>query len=66
MTVMAESGAASSKGEARRLISGGGVYLNAQRVEDGAITLTDEHVLHGRFVVLRVGKKRYHLIEVVG
>ncbi|NNF27495.1 MAG: tyrosine--tRNA ligase, partial [Gemmatimonadetes bacterium] len=66
VTLMAESGAASSKGEARRLISGGGVYLNAQRVEDAPLLLAEDHVLHGRFVVLRVGKKRYHLIEVVG
>ena len=66
VTLMAECGAVSSKGEARRLISGGGVYLNADRVEEGGLVLTDAHVLHGRFVVLRVGKKRYHLIEVVG
>ena len=66
VSLMAEAGAVSSKGEARRLISGGGVYLNAERVEDAGLELTIDHVLHGRFLVLRVGKKRYHLIEVTG
>ena len=62
--LMVEVGACPSKGEARRLIQGGGVYLNAERVEDVTAGVTSQHAIEGRYVVLRVGKKRYHLVEL--
>jgi tyrosyl-tRNA synthetase len=63
--LMVESGAATSKGDARRAIQGGGVYLNNLRVEgvDGQVTL--EQALEGRFIVLRKGKKNYRLVELL-
>lgn len=56
---------ATSKGDARRKIQGGGIYLNNLRVsEEGQnVTLTD--VLHGQFLVLRQGKRNYHLIKLL-
>jgi tyrosyl-tRNA synthetase len=64
--VLAETGVTASKGEARRAVEGGGVYLNNQRVSgvERAVSLDD--AVEGRFVVLRLGKKRYHLLRVVG
>lgn len=55
---------ASSKGDARRSINGGGVYLNNQRVVDQAQTVTLEETFEGQFLVLRKGRKRYHLVKV--
>ncbi|MDH3272046.1 MAG: tyrosine--tRNA ligase [Gemmatimonadota bacterium] len=56
---------ATSKGDARRSIQGGGVYLNSERVDDvdRAVTLDDS--IEGRFVLLRKGKKRHHLVAVL-
>ncbi len=64
--LLAETGITSSKGEARRSIEGGGVYLNNVRVEgtDRAVTLDD--AIEGRFLLVRIGKKRYHLVAVRG
>ncbi len=56
---------ASSKGDARRSIAGGGVYLNNQRVTEPAQTVTVAETFDGQFLVLRKGRKRYHLIEVL-
>ncbi len=58
---LVQSGAAKSKGEAGRLISGGGVYINNRRVtaadaQIGIVDLASETML-----VLRVGKKNYYL-----
>jgi tyrosyl-tRNA synthetase len=58
-------GLAASKGEARRLIEGGGVYLNNRRVSDAAKSVTAADALHGRFLVLRRGQKEFHLVELV-
>ena len=59
------SGLAISKSDARRAIAGGGVYLNNRRVADVATrVMAVKNTLHGEFVVLRRGKKRYHLVRV--
>jgi len=62
--LMAESGVASSKGDARRSIEGGGVYVNNVRVEDTSRALTMSDTIDGRFLLLRKGKKQYHLVAV--
>jgi len=64
--VLAECGAASSKSDARRAIEGGGVYVNGLRVGDVSRRLGPEDTVEGRFVLLRKGKKNYHLLAVVG
>jgi tyrosyl-tRNA synthetase len=56
---------AQSKGEARRLIEGGGLYLNNRRVADAAMKVAWTDVLHGKFLVLRKGGKNYSLVKVV-
>jgi tyrosyl-tRNA synthetase len=55
---------ASSKGEARRLIQGGGIYLDSQRVSDINLQVTSTKLFEKGFIVLRSGKKNYHLVKV--
>lgn len=63
--LLVNSGFLKSKGEARRAIAEGGIYLNNQRVGDPAQAATLDHLLDGRFLVLRRGRKNYHLIKVI-
>ncbi|MDF1490339.1 tyrosine--tRNA ligase [Tessaracoccus caeni] len=51
------SGIVDSKSAARRAISEGGAYLNNQKVADPDAVLTADELLHGRFAVLRRGRK---------
>ncbi len=61
--LLAETQVAKSKGEARRLLQGGGVSLNNHKVEmQHAVTLADS--IDGQFLVLRKGRKRYHLVRI--
>jgi tyrosyl-tRNA synthetase len=60
------SGLAKSRGEARRLIQGGGVYLNNRRVEDHAVEIDTSERLFGRYLVLRKGAKNYYLVDWTG
>ncbi len=62
--LMARTGLAKSKGAARRLVDGGGVYVNNVRVSDGALLLTTEHLATETMMVLRSGKKSYHIVRV--
>jgi tyrosyl-tRNA synthetase len=66
LDLLAETGVASSKGDARRSIQGGGVYVNNVRVEDVDRRISMEDALEGEFVVLRKGKKNYRLVRVRG
>jgi len=64
--LLAEAGVTSSKGEARRSIDQGGIYLNNRRVEERDRRVRTEDAVEGRFLVLRKGKKSYHLVKVSG
>lgn len=61
--LLIESGMVKSKGEARRLINGGGVYLNNQNIKDTDLRATKNDLASETVLVLRTGKKRYHLIR---
>ena len=52
-----------SKGEARRMIQGGGVSVNKQKIEDGQ-QKPDFQLLQNRYLLVQKGKKNYYLIIV--
>lgn len=62
--LLAATDLASSKGDARRSIKGGGVYLNNRRVTDPSQIVSVAEAIEGQFIVLRKGKRRYHLVQV--
>ena len=55
---------ADSKGAAKRLVEGGGVYLNNERVTDSALKVEQSRLIDGSILVLRSGRKNYHLVTV--
>ncbi|MCL6480547.1 MAG: tyrosine--tRNA ligase [Firmicutes bacterium] len=59
-------GLAPSKAEARRLIEGGGLYLNNRRIGSANHTVSRNDALHGRFLVLRRGQKEFRLVRLTG
>jgi tyrosyl-tRNA synthetase len=63
--VVVASGMLQSKGEVRRLITNGGLYLNNNRVESVDAKIESTNIIDDQIVVLRSGKKNYHLIRVV-
>ncbi len=62
---LVEAGVATSKGDARRSIEGGGIYANNRRISEPDACLTNDDAVEGRYLILRKGKKRYHVVEVV-
>jgi len=53
-----------SKGEARKMILGGGVSINKQKVEDpqGPVAYS---LLQGKFLLVQKGKKNYVIVEIL-
>ncbi|AMW34838.1 tyrosine--tRNA ligase [Haematospirillum jordaniae] len=63
LDVLVATGLAASKGEARRLVRGGGVRLNDTRVGDEAFCLTRTDLVDGA-VRLSAGKKKHALVRL--
>jgi tyrosyl-tRNA synthetase len=63
---LVDSGLCQSKGAARKDITAGGVYVNNDRINEVAATIKSADLIGGAHVVLRKGKKNYHLLRFVG
>jgi tyrosyl-tRNA synthetase len=55
-----------SKGQARKDIEGGGVYINGERCADIGRTLTAADLLHGEGILIRKGKRAYAVVTLEG
>ena len=64
LDVAVTSGLCKSKGEARRLIASGGLYLNGRRVAAAEQAVTAADAVEGRVLVLRSGKKTFCLVKL--
>jgi tyrosyl-tRNA synthetase len=58
------TGLADSKSAARRAVAEGGAYVNNERVTDPEMALSAEHLLHGKWAVLRKGKRAISGVSV--
>ncbi len=59
--LLVETGLATSNGEARRLVRGGGAYVNARRVTDEKLNITRDDLEDGQ-IILKAGKKNVRRI----
>lgn len=62
--LLKESGLVPSMKEARRVIAEGGAYVNNSRVTDVDATVSADDLLHGRYLVLRRGKRSFAGVEL--
>lgn len=65
LDLLVEAGLEKSKGAARRTVGEGGAYVNNQRIEDIEWSPNSNDLLHGSWLVLRKGKKRFAGVRVV-
>lgn len=62
--LMVKVGLQPSKGEARRLIKNGGVYLNNQKLLDENFSVAQNDLIEGRLLLIAAGKKNKVLIKI--
>jgi len=53
-----------SKGEARRMIKGGGVSLNKSKIEDESYSVGMTDMINNKYILIQKGKKNYYLIKI--
>ena len=62
LTVMVKAGLAASNGEARRLVTQGGVLVDGEKVAAPTVSFTAEQLANG--IVIKKGKKIYHKVTL--
>ena len=60
--ILAEAGACSSKSEVRRLLKGGGLSVNGVKVTEEDASVSEDGILAGKYLFVRLGKKRFFMI----
>lgn len=63
LDALVQTGLASSKSEARRLVQGNAVSINGDKVQELEYELSDNDFIEGVFAVLRKGKKKYAIVK---
>jgi tyrosyl-tRNA synthetase len=62
LTFLSGTSIFSSKGEARKMIQGGGININKEKVEDVEFVVTGGLLLNGKYLLIQKGKKNYYLV----
>jgi tyrosyl-tRNA synthetase len=65
VSFLAETNIFPSKGEARKMIQGGGVSINRKKVDNLQLTVDRNLLLHKKYLLVQKGKKNYYLIKAV-
>jgi tyrosyl-tRNA synthetase len=60
-----ESSILPSKSEARKMVNGNAIAINLEKQSDENFVLNNEILLNGKYIIVKKGKKDYHLISVV-
>ncbi len=63
VSFLAETKIFPSKGEARKMILGGGVSVNRKKVENEKLKIESSLLLHDKYLLVQKGKKNYYLVS---
>jgi tyrosyl-tRNA synthetase len=64
VSFLAETGVFPSKGEARKLIQGGGVSINRKKVEDIKLVIDQSTLLQNKYILVQRGKANHYLVTI--
>lgn len=65
VSFLAQTNIFPSKGEARKMLQGGGVSLNKSKIESVEAIIGTESLLNGKYLLVQKGKKNYFLVRSV-
>jgi tyrosyl-tRNA synthetase len=65
VSFLAETNIFPSKGEAKKMVQGGGVSINRKKVDGVDFKIDASQLLHQRYLLIQKGKKNYYLVQFV-
>ncbi len=64
VSFLAETAIFSSKGEAKKLVQGGGVSINRKKIDNVQFAIDNSSLLHDKYLLVQKGKKNYYLVTI--
>jgi tyrosyl-tRNA synthetase len=64
VSFLAETAIFPSKGEARKLVQGGGVSINRKKIDNVQFAIDNNLLLHDKYLLVQKGKKNYYLVTI--
>ena len=65
INILSGSGACESNGEAKRVIRQGGAYINGKKITDEKEIFNGENLICGKYLFIRVGRKKFNMAGFV-
>ncbi|MGN6196524.1 MAG: tyrosine--tRNA ligase [Ginsengibacter sp.] len=65
ISLLAETKILLSKGEAKKMIAGGGIFINKEKANSIDGKINPDQLLHGKYVLIQKGKKNYFLLKAM-
>jgi len=65
VSFLAETGIFTSKGDARKMVQGGGISINRNKVGDIKQIIDKSTLLHGQYILVNSGKKNAYLVNAI-
>ncbi|HSZ85567.1 MAG TPA: tyrosine--tRNA ligase [Puia sp.] len=65
VSFLAETNIFPSKGEARKMVQGGGVSINRKKIDNLQLIIDNNLLLHKKYLLVQKGKKNYYLVKAV-
>ena len=63
VSFLAETNIFPSKGEARKMLQGGGVSINRNKIDNIQLAIDKGFLLHNKYILVQKGKKSYFLVK---
>lgn len=63
ISFLTETGIFSSKGEARKMVQGGGISINSRKIDTLLFVIDPSLLLHDKYILVQKGKKHYYLVQ---
>jgi tyrosyl-tRNA synthetase len=65
VSFLADTNIFPSKGEARKMVQGGGISINKIKVDSIELALSESLLLNGKYLLVQKGKKNYTLVKIM-
>jgi len=54
-----------SKGEAKKMLAGGGIFINKEKINSADERISAEQLLNNKYLLIQKGKKNYYLLKAI-
>ncbi|MGN6802065.1 MAG: tyrosine--tRNA ligase [Ginsengibacter sp.] len=65
ISLLAETKIFSSKGEAKKMLANGGIFVNKEKANAADENITEDKLLNGKYLLIQKGKKNYYLLKAI-